>query len=74
MVSWFVQRVRSATKAAALAYRDSGSFCRHLRQIVSRSSSIAGLVVVGAAGWPVLTCSIVSIAVAAMNGGRPVRR
>ena len=65
-------RRRSSASASAVAYRRAGAFSRHFRQIVSRSRGRPGWSRDGGTGSMVLTCSRVSRAVAARNGGRPV--
>ena len=50
-----------------------GSFCRHLRQIVSRSRGVFGLSCLGGTASVFTTIRIVSRLFAARKGGRPVR-
>ena len=53
-------RRKSSASAAALAYRRDGSFCRHFKQIVSRSRLTALFSLRGATGSCSSTCRSVS--------------
>ena len=66
-------RARSSARAAADGYRRPAFFCRHFRQIVSRSRGTAGCSRAGGTGSSLMHLQDASRAgVSPWNGGRPV--
>ena len=64
-------RRQSSASAAASAYRRSGSFWRHFRQIVSTSAGTWETSSEGRTGSSLTTSIVVSYGEAPRNGGRP---